>query len=83
MVQAFAKRQPRSSNDLRYAPVVFQPGDQNLVTRLELGATITLSDQVDRLRGAARQDNLRSAGGIDKVAQLVAGALIELGRAMA
>ena len=59
--------------------VMLHHGDDDLVARLEKLLCVGGGNEVDALRGAAREDNLGGASGIDKLAHGLAGLLVELG----
>ena len=55
--------------------VVLEPGDQHLVAGLDARPQERVRHQVDRLGGAAREDDLADRAGVDEAADALAGGL--------
>ena len=60
---------------------MLEPGDDDLVVAADVLATPALRDEIDRLGGAADEDDLVGRGRVEEAADLVAGRLVGVGRA--
>jgi len=60
--------------------VVLEMAEHDLVARLERGAAPAVRDQIDRLGGAAHEDDLLAPAGVQEGAHLVACRLVGIGR---
>ena len=72
---ALAQEMPRHD-----VGVVLHDREHDLVARLDALAAERIGDEVDRLGGVAREDDLLGALGVEEAAHLLARALVGLGR---